>query len=289
MGPRTRIIVLAILILITFLALVLPAQAATLTADEQYMLNLVNKERRANGLNALEIDPKLQMMARRYSQEMIDNNFFSHTSPVTGELLDRVTAAGVDDGWLLAGENLAGAPTVESAFQGLMNSPTHKDNILEPKYTRVGIGVIDGGPYGKMFSQEFIAYPGSIYSASSDSSLDILVYVNGSLLYSDPPSYIENGHTLVPAKQFMDAMGLGSAYSTDGSQLTIILPESTINLTIDSETATVNGQETSLESAPTMKSGNIYIPLRFIADSIGATVNWDNKLRSIEVSRTSAQ
>jgi hypothetical protein len=253
------------------------------------MLNLVNKERRANGLNALEIDPKLQVMARRYSQEMIDNNFFSHTSPVSGELLDRVTASGVDDGWLLAGENLAGAPTVESAFQGLMNSPTHKDNILEPKYTRVGIGAIDGGPYGKMFSQEFIAYPNNTYSTSSDSSLDILVYVNGSLLYSDPPSYIENGHTLVPAKQFMNAMGLGSTYSNNGNQLTISLLGSTINLAIDSETATVNGQDIQLESAPTTKNGSVYVPLRFIADSIGAIVNWDNKLRSIEVSRTSAQ
>jgi hypothetical protein len=253
------------------------------------MLNLVNKERRANGLNALEIDPKLQMMARRYSQEMIDNNFFSHTSPVSGELLDRVTAAGVDDGWLLAGENLAGAPTVESAFQGLMNSPTHKDNILEPKYTRIGIGAIDGGPYGKMFSQEFIAYPNGSYAASSGSSLDILVYVNGELLYSDPPSYIENDHTLVPAGQFLDALGLGSAVSTDGNQLTISLPESTINLTIDNATATINGQEFSLESAPVIKNGNIYVPLRSIADRVGATVNWNNKLRSIEVSRASAQ
>jgi N-acetylmuramoyl-L-alanine amidase len=170
-----------------------------------------------------------------------------------------------------------------------MNSPTHKDNILEPKYTRIGIGAIDGGPYGKMFSQEFIAYPNSTYAASNDSSLDILVYVNGELLYSDPPSYIEDDHTLVPAKQFMDALGLGSMVSTDGSQLTISLPESTINLTIDSATATVNGQEISLESAPKIKSGSIYVPLRSIADRIGATVNWDNKLRSIEVSRTLAQ
>ncbi|MBI4734304.1 MAG: hypothetical protein HY779_05810, partial [Rubrobacteridae bacterium] len=251
MGARTRITVLTALILVTFLLLVLPAYAISLTADEQLMLNLVNKERRANGLNALEIDSKMLMMARRYSQEMIDNNFFSHTSPVSGELLDRVTKAGVDDGWLLAGENLAGAPTVESAFQGLMNSPTHKDNILEPKYTHVGIGAIDGGPYGKMFSQEFIAYPNKGYTAASDPSLDILVYLNGNLLYSDPPSFISDGHTLVPAKEFLDELGIESSWVNDGKQLVIEQPNASITLTINNQTASVNGRYVALEAAPT--------------------------------------
>jgi uncharacterized protein YkwD len=54
-----------------------------------------------------------------------------------------------------AGENLAGAPTVERAHTGLMNSQGHRANILNPNYTRIGVGVIDGGRYGKMFTQHF--------------------------------------------------------------------------------------------------------------------------------------
>jgi uncharacterized protein YkwD len=54
-----------------------------------------------------------------------------------------------------AGENLAFAPSTEFAMTGLMNSPEHRENILSPNYTRVGIGVIDAGIYGKMFTQEF--------------------------------------------------------------------------------------------------------------------------------------
>ena len=57
---------------------------------------------------------------------------------------------------LMAGENLAGAPTVERAHSGLMNSPGHRANILNPNFTHVGIGIVDGGPYGKMYTQTFI-------------------------------------------------------------------------------------------------------------------------------------
>jgi uncharacterized protein YkwD len=54
-----------------------------------------------------------------------------------------------------AGENLALAPTVQIAHDGLMNSPGHRANILNPRYRRVGIGVADGGMHGKMFTQNF--------------------------------------------------------------------------------------------------------------------------------------
>ena len=54
-----------------------------------------------------------------------------------------------------AGENLALAPNINLAHQGLMNSPGHRANILSPDFKKVGIGVIDGGIYGEMFVQEF--------------------------------------------------------------------------------------------------------------------------------------
>jgi uncharacterized protein YkwD len=50
---------------------------------------------------------------------------------------------------------LALAPTLATAHTGLMNSEGHRANILEPKFKRVGIGVIDNGVYGKMFVQVF--------------------------------------------------------------------------------------------------------------------------------------
>lgn len=57
--------------------------------------------------------------------------------------------------FLSAGENIALAPTLETAHQSLMNSPGHRRNILDPDFGRVGIGIVDGGIYGKMFTQNF--------------------------------------------------------------------------------------------------------------------------------------
>lgn len=125
-----------------------------LTADEKQMLDLVNAERIKAGLKPLQIDMKLVDLARKKSRDMIQNNYFGHTSPVYGTPFEMMKSAGIT--YRYAGENLAGAPTVQKAHGGLMNSPGHRANILSPNYNRIGIGVVEGGPYGKMFTQLFI-------------------------------------------------------------------------------------------------------------------------------------
>jgi uncharacterized protein YkwD len=80
-------------------------------------------------------------------------NYFGHVSPEGHDAGDRLNAAEVS--YQMAGENLALAPTLQSAHTGLMNSEGHRANILDPDFRRVGIGVIDNGYYGKMFVQVF--------------------------------------------------------------------------------------------------------------------------------------
>lgn len=129
-----------------------PAQG--LSADEQTMLNLVNSARASAGLQPLQADMSLVKLARLKGQDMIDKNYFSHTSPTYGSPFDMMKSAGIS--YRYAGENLAGAPTVDSAHTNLMNSSGHRANILNGNFTKVGIGVVNGGPYGKMFVQMFI-------------------------------------------------------------------------------------------------------------------------------------
>jgi uncharacterized protein YkwD len=54
-----------------------------------------------------------------------------------------------------AGENIALAPDVQMAETGFMNSPKHRDNILDADFGRIGVGIIDTGLYGKMVTQDF--------------------------------------------------------------------------------------------------------------------------------------
>lgn len=128
------------------------AQATGVSAaDEQAMVNFINKERVAAGLQPLTADAKLTELARLKAQDMIANNYFGHTSPTYGSPFDLMKNNGVT--YRYAGENLAGAPDVNTANTNLINSPGHKANILKPEYTKVGVGVVNGGPYGKMFVQ----------------------------------------------------------------------------------------------------------------------------------------
>ncbi len=126
---------------------------AGLTAEERQMINLVNRERVERGLAPLKVDMELVRTARLKSRDMVDNNYFAHQSPTYGSPFDMMRAAGIR--YRYAGENLAGAPRVDWAHRNLMNSPGHRANILNPNYTHIGIGIVDGSRYGKIFTQHF--------------------------------------------------------------------------------------------------------------------------------------
>lgn len=131
--------------------------STTLTDSEQKMVNLVNQARSQNNLPPLTVDMQLANVARTKAQDMIDNNYFSHNSPKYGSPFDMMKSFGIK--FVQAGENIAGNQSVENAENALMNSPGHRQNILNPNYTHIGIGIRAGGPYGNMFSQMFISKP----------------------------------------------------------------------------------------------------------------------------------
>lgn len=121
--------------------------------EEAKMLQLLNSERVGRGLKPLKLDLEIVPVARAHSKDMFVRGYFSHYNPEGESAFERMDKAQIR--FLAAGENLAYAPAVEIAHQGLMNSPGHKENILRKEFGRVGIGVIDGGLYGKMFTQNF--------------------------------------------------------------------------------------------------------------------------------------
>ncbi len=120
---------------------------------EKGMFNTINKERTSRGLAPLVYDNKLKELAEIYAKAMFNRGYFSHYTPEGVSPFDRMANANIV--YQFAGENLALAPNTDLAMQGLMESKGHRDNILSGNFGRVGIGVLDGGIYGKMFVQEF--------------------------------------------------------------------------------------------------------------------------------------
>jgi uncharacterized protein YkwD len=124
-----------------------PPQVAPVTF-EQRVADLINVERAERGLSALVIDDKLILAARVHSQDMADKRFFSHTGSDGSDAGDRIAAQGY--AWTTYGENIAaGYATPESVVEGWMKSEGHRDNILNPDMTELGVGYItkSGSPY----------------------------------------------------------------------------------------------------------------------------------------------
>jgi uncharacterized protein YkwD len=122
-------------------------------ALEQAMVMLVNGERKKMGIAELTVDSKITEVARAHSRDMFLRKYFSHYNPEGQDIGDWYRAAGIVASGI--GENLAYAPDLETAHEGLMNSPEHKKNILEPLFHRIGIGIISTESYGIMITQNF--------------------------------------------------------------------------------------------------------------------------------------
>jgi len=100
------------------------------------------------------LDPEILRVARIKSKDMIDNNYFSHNSPIYGTPFQMLKNFRIS--YKAAGENIAGNSSVEAAFRDWMNSSGHKANILSDSFNYTGIGIVEGSKYGKIFTQVFV-------------------------------------------------------------------------------------------------------------------------------------
>lgn len=134
----------------------LEVKKINLTVDEKSeaeMFKKVNEERKKLAITELVWEANLVPVGRDHAKDMWERRYFSHYSPEGKDVGDRLNEAKYK--YSFAGENLALAPTVQTAHTGLMNSQGHRENILDPRFKKIGIGVIDNGVYGKMFVQVF--------------------------------------------------------------------------------------------------------------------------------------
>jgi len=143
---------------------VVPA-AGNLTQVASATLCLLNDERAAAGLHPLTVAQGLTQPSASYSARMVSENFFAHVAPDGATLTDRLEAGGYiePDGDWTVGENIAWGQgeisTARSIMVAWMNSPGHRENILTPEFTEVGIGIVPGTPgdtsWGATYTTDF--------------------------------------------------------------------------------------------------------------------------------------
>lgn len=137
-------------------SIVLDVDSFNLSVDEKAegdMFIKINQERKKLAIPELVWEPTIVPVARDHAKDMWERKYFAHVSPDGKDVGDRLQTSKVS--YSFAGENLALAPTTVTAHSGLMNSKGHRENILDSRFKKVGIGVIDNGVYGKMYVQVF--------------------------------------------------------------------------------------------------------------------------------------
>ena len=118
---------------------------SVLSEDETAFLNAINKLRSENNLPALQIDDNAQNVARLKAQDLVENNYFSHTSEKYGTPFEMLTTNGVT--YKTASENIAGNSTLEGAVSSWMSSDSHKNNILSNTFNYTGVAIVNSPQY----------------------------------------------------------------------------------------------------------------------------------------------
>lgn len=122
-----------------------------LDAAGQTTVCLVNRERTQRGLSPLGVNALLNAASLEHSQDMVRRRYFEHSTPEGRTVIDRLRAVGYSRGASAStGENLAygvGAESTPAAIvRAWMHSPGHREDILRPAYTEIGIGIALGSP-----------------------------------------------------------------------------------------------------------------------------------------------
>ncbi len=130
-----------------------PTQTTSaVSAFEKKVVELTNAERAKQGLAPLTLDTELSKVARTKSQDMKDKNYFDHNSPTYGSPFDMMKSFGIS--YKSAGENIAmGQTSPEQVVQAWMDSPGHRENIMNSSFTHIGVGHVASGNY---WTQMFI-------------------------------------------------------------------------------------------------------------------------------------
>jgi len=114
---------------------------------------------------------------------------------------------------------------------------------------------------------------------------DITVIVNGALLTSALPPYIDsNNRVMVPIRAISEALGANVEWDSAGKTISITKAGRRILLTINSATAKVNGEISKMDTVPLIKNNRTVVPVRYVGEFLDAKVHWNSNLQRVTIS-----
>ena len=154
MSARLRLRALLVLIAVgaSVFAFARPAAASS---DEDYYVNKINQIRVSRGLGTLVVDGQLTAVARSWSQHMAGDGTLEHNPNLAGQV----------SGWRTLGENVGTGPSDDSIEAAFENSPHHFENMVDPSFTEIGVGVVQDSS-GTYWVTEDFEQPKSAPSAA---------------------------------------------------------------------------------------------------------------------------
>ena len=195
--------------------------------EQKRLIELTNKERQKNGLPQLSENMALNKAAALKAQNMFSENYWAHFAPSGKSPWDFILGAGYK--FTFAGENLAkNFSSSDDIVKAWMDSPTHRDNLLNSKYQDIGIAVEEGILNGQktiLVVQEF----GSTSNLAAKPSLD----VQGQTIEVPPADYNSKPELALAAQTIQSVKPLFDpyqVYKTAGFSIIVLI---TALLTLD--------------------------------------------------------
>ena len=149
------------------------------------LLTDTNKQRESQGLGDLTVNDKLSQAAYLKAQDMFTHDYWAHTSPQGVEPWKWFNDTGYN--YSIAGENLAkNYPTADATVNAWMNSPSHRENIMNGKYTDVGFAVVEGTLEGKATTLVVAFYGAPVTFAAVQGTVAPASFLSASQKGSNP-------------------------------------------------------------------------------------------------------
>lgn len=112
-----------------------------------------------------------------------------------------------------------------------------------------------------------------------------VAYVDGNPKKIDSKPYISNGRTFVPLRIIAEGFGAEVVWVPETKGINITLGDRVISMQIGSTKAIINNKVVNLDAPPEIKEGRTFVPIRFVSEALGATVDWNEKTRTVVITR----